>query len=277
MKIATLIFVFCTLTLMQQAMAFSSQDSVYDGKVQGIPLQHENVNNAGLHVPEKDIKAVTWATPAWLEFTQKDGQGVYHDLISAIFSMQGIKTNVIYAPWKRAVETVKDGIYDMTGGIEKSTEFYQSQYPVYEFDDLIIFKKGRIKWNGLESLKGKKGVWVRGYIEDADHPIKKYATGIEVSSHKNGLLFTDAGRADYFFTEKKALENYSKQIKGMDLSDYEIVNIKSGQLYFSFTKNERGKKIRELYDRGIEFLGQETINKIYTKWGLTAPVYDFKK
>lgn len=226
---------------------------------------------------ENPIEEITWVTDEWPEFTQKDGQGVYHEFIQAVFSNQGVKINVIYASWSRSVEGVEEGIYDMTGGLTENDGYYQSQYPVYEYDDLIVFKKNKMKCDGVESLMGKKGSWVRGYKRDYLDRLKKSASCIEVSTHKNGLMFIGADRADYFLTEKKALQNYSKQIEKMDMSKYEVVNIKTGQLYFSFPKNERGKKIRDMYDRGVESLDRETISRIYKKWGVNVPSYDLQK
>lgn len=219
--------------------------------------------------------SICWITEAWPKFTQEDGKGIYHDLVNAVYGTQNITVAVNYAPWKRAVETVKHGRCDMTGGIESSRDFHQSKYPVFEYRDLIVFKKERLDWNGLESLTGKSGVWVRGFInDDIDRPIKKFATGDEVTNFETALKMLNAGRSDYFIGEFQALKNFSKRVVGMDLSTFEIVDLASGQLYMSFPRNERGAKIRDIYDRGVEALGPIAITKIYEKWGLTAPVLD---
>jgi hypothetical protein len=109
-----------------------------------------------------DIRSICWITEAWPKFTQEDGKGIYHDLIRAIFATQNVQVEVTYAPWKRAVEMVKIGRCDMTGGIETSAKYHQSKYPIYEYRRVIVFQKGAFTWNGLESLLGKRGVWVRG-------------------------------------------------------------------------------------------------------------------
>lgn len=226
--------------------------------------------------PPRDIQNISWITEAWPEFTQEDGTGIYHDVINAIFSAYDLEIEVTYSPWKRAVDQVQAGNYDMTGGILKSDNFYQSKYPIYEYNDLVIFKKGAFEWEGIDTLKDKTGVWVRGYIdEEADRPILQIARGQELPSFEEVFLFFLKGRADYLLTEKEAFKNYSAQIEDFDQSQYEMIYFASGQLFFSFPKNERGLRIKDLYDRGVERLGQNTLNEIYEQWGLSAPIYEF--
>lgn len=229
-------------------------------------------DEVGYSASSDDYSTITWITEAWPDFTQEDGVGVYHDLINAIFSSQNVTLNVVYAPWTRAVSNVKQGICDMTGGIDKSDDFYQSEYPIYEYQDLIVFKKGTIDWEGLHSLKGKNGVWVKDYLEEsADRPIKEYATGIEIETFKSAVMFLHAGRADYLLSEKVAFHNHAKQIDDFEFADYDTVAITSGQLFFSFPRTERGKRMRDMYDRGYEALTRDEINTIYGNWDLTAP------
>ena len=221
---------------------------------------------------------VCWITEAWPNFTQKDGKGIYHDLVNAVFSTHNnVSVEVQYAPWKRAVENVKKGYCDMTGGIEKSADFHQSQFPLFEFNDLIVFKKGSIDWQGLSSLENKTGVWVRGFItEDSDRMIKQYARGMEANDFAQALRILDANRVDYMISGVQAFENFSKTIAGMNLTDYQTIIFKSGQLYMSFTKNNQGKYLRNLYDKGIKKLKMENIRRIYGKWKQKVPLLEIE-
>lgn len=235
-----------------------------------------NTNNTEItetETQDEEIKVVKWVTEAWPNFTQEDGVGVYHDLMRAIFASRDVELEVSYASWKRSLEDVKAGIKDMTGGLEPSDEFYQSKYPIWEKNDLIVFEKDSITWEGLESLVGKQGVWVRGYLSyDTETPVKEYAQGVEIETFENTIQFLLDQRADYLLTEAEALENHSKLVEGFNLDNYEIINIVSGQLYMSFPKTERGRKIRDIHDAGYEALTREEIKGIYSKWDLPAPL-----
>lgn len=219
-----------------------------------------------------DSRSVCWITESWPKFTQEDGKGVYHELVKAVFASQGIKVDIQYAPWKRAVENVRRGLCDMTGGIEPNQAYYQSKYPLFEFHNQIIFKKGTIDWKGPQSLEGKSGVWVRGSISKVtDSEILNHAEGYQTENYEQALRMLFRNRVGFLISGSLAFKNHMGLVEGMQIKDYDLVEYATGQLYMSFTKNEKGASLKKQYDQGIESLSGEKIQAIYRKWGLVAP------
>lgn len=126
---------------------------------------------------------------------------------------------------------------------------------------------------GLESLKGKRGVWVRGYFSNDDLKPEQIS-GIEVVDFISALEVLKVDRADYFIGGEAAMKNHALLVEDLDTFDFEIITLRKGYLYMSFPKTERGAIIRDAYDCGIERLTMQELSAIYEKWGEGFPVLE---
>src|SRR5690554_5285993 len=70
-----------------------------------------------------DIKAISVVAPEWEGFTNKDGSGLYWELLRAIYEPVGITVKTANVPWNRAMKMVtKYSVYNAIVGEDQDTE-----------------------------------------------------------------------------------------------------------------------------------------------------------
>jgi len=108
--------------------------------------------------------------------------------------------------------------------------------------------------------------------------IKHRLTGEEVEDRVSALKMVLFNRADYYFDNYEQLnDTIKKNDITFDMNDYRIEVIVSINLYMTFSSTERGKKIKDLYDKGIEQLFRTgELEEIYKKWKNEFPELDIK-
>ncbi|MBD3327484.1 hypothetical protein GF339_23065, partial [candidate division KSB3 bacterium] len=110
------------------------------------------------------ITEIHIVTPAWEEFTNEDGTGVWFEIVRAVYEPVGITMTYEFAPWKRAMEQVASAEADAFLGEYESETFLMPRYPLDVERTAVVFKKGTVPtWEGSPSLVGKNVVWLRGY------------------------------------------------------------------------------------------------------------------
>jgi ABC-type amino acid transport substrate-binding protein len=220
-------------------------------------------------IAEAEIKTVVWATPDWEGLTSSTG-GLFIERDRAAFKSVGVDVNVVYVPWKRAYKMVQTGEADMLGGVDKSSDFYQSSYISTRIREGVLVKN-EFDWDGLNSLKGKRGVWTIGYvdfIEDQEVVDAISSQFTEVSNGSSALKMLNANRADFYFGNFGDFEITLGEMSGsINESDFMMFPIIDIPLYMSFTRSEKGKEVKALYDQGIENLkATGELEAIYQKW-----------
>ena len=225
------------------------------------------------------IKQIKWATPEWENYTNKDGTGLYNEILQNIFEDEKINIRIIriYVPWKRAVMMVKNGTADITGADEPQAELLHSKHPVVQNKENVFFHKDRIRnWKGIESLKDKTGVWYMGYLDNQPPYIKEVLRGRGNSSRVAALKMVIFQRVDYYYDN---MDQMNTTIHNFDIpfhmEDYQIENIRTLSLYMLFNKTKKGEKLRQIFDDGIErLLRSGKLKKIFDKWNQDFPDYD---
>lgn len=227
------------------------------------------------------IKQVTWATPEWENYTNKDGTGLYNEILQNIFEDK--KTNIriirIYVPWKRAVVMVKSKKADFTGADEPQEALLHSMHPIVQNKENVFFHKDNVKnWTGIESLKDKYGVWYLGYLDYQPPYIKKVLTGRGNKSRSAALKMVIFKRADYYYDNMDQMKSTIKNVDvPVNMEDYRIENIRNLNLYMLFSKTKRGEAIRQIFDNGIERLFRSgKLKKIFDKWNQDFPAFDIQ-
>jgi polar amino acid transport system substrate-binding protein len=218
------------------------------------------------------MKEVLWHTPNdWEGYVNEEGKGLYVDLVHEVFSARHIRVKRETVPWKRALHNVQVGKADFTGGTSPIPGFYVSHQPLVQGWEVIFFRKGTIKRPVLDHLKGKKGVWPMGYIEEFPQDIKAKLQGGEIANREQGVRMILSGRADYYLDNLVQLADTLRSIT-FERDKFECGEIFSDTLYMLFTKNNRGRKLRDLYDQEIERLAKtDALKKIYAKWSFEVP------
>lgn len=197
-------------------------------------------------------------TPEWVLYTQKDGKGLYHDLWNRIFPPAGVTIKIWYMPFKRCETSLKqdpDSPYDAAAAAYAGEGVLVPRWHIGKDLISVIYVKGKItQWTGQEQLEGQRVAWQRGYELDKYGVITANTRVVEFNSLKEGLKILSRGRVDFLIGyQNTAREN----IRKMGLSDRLTMapDVISGlKYYLIFRNNEKGRKLAEIWDKGMERL-----------------------
>ncbi|MBU1249057.1 MAG: transporter substrate-binding domain-containing protein [Proteobacteria bacterium] len=224
---------------------------------------------------QDDIHTVTATGPSWDNFTNEDGTGLYHEILDKVFGLYGIKVERLYAPSNRAKELVAAGRADLMTCSELPVPgTVVASHPMYEGFYHAFFNKVRIgPWRGMESLRDKIVTARVSYYrtENFQVPVqlKEVQTGVA------GLGMVVLGRADFYVDDLNLIkESLAANTVDYQPEDYDIRPVGSRSYYPLFNTTDRGKRIMELFDRGMEtMIRSGELARIFKKWNFTIPVY----
>lgn len=224
--------------------------------------------------PEK-VTTIHVATPEWEDYTEKDGTGVYFDVLRAVYEPVGITLTYEIVPWKRAKEMVERNSADALLGEFYNKDLFMSRYPI-DFDETsVIFKKSKIgAWNGIQTLAGKTFVWLRGY----DYHVEPEIAGIqikwhEVDSTEQALKMLEKDRVDGYLDTTNEIEFYRDKLQ-LDAALYQIEPLWTRDLYIQFARTKNAERLLAIYDQRIpQLLADGTLKKFFEQRGLAFPAF----
>ncbi|MCP4352277.1 MAG: hypothetical protein GY795_43015, partial [Desulfobacterales bacterium] len=111
----------------------------------------------------EDIKTINIVTPSWKAQTNRDGTGLYFDIVRSVYEPVNIKMEYNFVPWARAEKMIKGKKADAMLCASEKKDRLTPKYPMIVENISALFRKENIKWEGLKSLNGKSAVWLRGY------------------------------------------------------------------------------------------------------------------
>ena len=224
---------------------------------------------------------VRHATAEWLNFTNRDGTGLYHELLREIFGDADLDVEVAYMPLNRAVSMVGSGEMDFTGGFTKDDRTFAT-HAIYETTYSVLYAADSdLDWSDPASLEGLRIVGPPTIAAEVDFQM----TELESRSQAARMLL--AGRADAYIDLHELIEDFVEtgnvadvdQVTGdssaMDVnpSDWQITQVDTSRLYILFADNERGRALRSLYDSGTEALYLSgRLDEIYGQYGIQTPM-----
>lgn len=222
-----------------------------------------------------DVKEMTWATPEWENLTQKDGKGLFNEIVFKAFEHSHIKVRQQLVPWKRADYLVKNNKADMYGGLDPTKEYPQSKYPISVIVEGVTFLPEVFgPWKGVESLDSKKGVWVSGYIDYINDSLKKHLKGIENNTRESALHMVEYKRVDYYFDNLDQTKDTFRNTQ-IDRSKYKTEIVSRIWLYMTFCNNKRGRFLKMKYDEGVEYLiNTNQLKPLYIKYDNEYPIIE---
>jgi len=159
-------------------------------------------------------------TAEWEYYTQKDGEGLYHELWKEIFESAGVKLNIQYRPFKRCEKIVRDAElkkFDAYAGGYPASGVIVPKWHIGVDLMTVISKKGAFtKWNGQASLANKKVAWVRGFELDKSGVVKVKVDLFEFSTLESALKMLVKGRLDYVLDYIQATRDMVKKLNFAD-------------------------------------------------------------
>lgn len=223
------------------------------------------------------IKEVVAVGPSWEGFTNRDGTGLYHEILNAVFALYNIKVVRQYVPSERGYDLVREGRADfMTCHDFVFPPLVLAKNPMYENAFHVFFSKARFPdWQGQESMRDSIVVWRIGYydIRNFDVPFNVR----EVKSGAAALGMVVLGRADFYVDDESFIrDSITKTTLLFDPAEFVNKPVGSRQYKPVFAMSERGARIMDLYDRGMEELYRRgELQRIFAKWGQPLPQYEF--
>jgi len=218
-------------------------------------------------VAEKSISVVC---TEWKGYTNRDGTGIYWDIVKAVYEPLGFKVRTQIYPWKRAEFMVELKQADALVG-----DYYYAEkdgkerlYPLWHLsveDPIIaIFRKDRHEIDSFNSLNDKTIIWMRGYDFDQIYLKNIRHQKREINSEAKGLNLIKFGRYDIFLDYRSNIEAASDKAD-IDLSFFETAIMKNGnKLYLNFSNTDNSRKLIQIYDRRIpELLKSGELKKIF--------------
>ncbi len=221
---------------------------------------------SAISVHSQQFEKLIWATPEWQNYTEKNGNGIYNEIINSIYSKRGIKIVVEYVPWKRALYMVENKTADMTGTDENLGNFMYSSLPVIASREKAFYDSSRIK--GIfssKNLPGLKGIWMRGYLENSS---LKGLEGYETDSRESAIKMLIAERVDYYLDNEFQM-NQALNLISYDKNRYKTSLVAELNLYFIFSNSERGQYFKKIFDYEYAVLKNKgLLKKIYIKYNM---------
>lgn len=231
-------------------------------------------------------QVVRYHTQEWENITNRDGTGLYHEIMEAIFTARGMEVETSYYPFKRSVANVKAGVADIAGGTyEDSDEFIKSRAPIWVYKGSVLFRKDLLPgWKGKETFLANLDQTVStldiGRVLDVD--IR------EVKSRKLGIKMMLDGRMKYYLDDHTVLLNIisgrgavgfegrdaPEELGDVDWSNYVVREVATRHWNMVFPNNDRGRRIRDIFDDGLKRLYHSgELRRMYQKWGLEPVMF----
>jgi ABC-type amino acid transport substrate-binding protein len=216
---------------------------------------------------------VLTASPYWQGFTSADGQGLYHDLMRAIFEPGGKSVRHVEVPAKRGIIMVREGSVDIyTCTSESATGLQLASEPMYEGEYHAIFRKSTFPdWDGAASMANRRVAWRLGYYATRD-----FAVPVQPSETYNGVEALERvvrGGADFYVDDLHLImESMKAYDANLDENEFRIESVGFRQYFPAFSDSARGQELRQTYEQGMRRLAEQgRLAPIYEKWNLPMP------
>lgn len=227
-----------------------------------------------------EIKTIRIATPSWEGQTNKDGTGLFFEIVRKVYEPAGIKMEFEIVPWKRATKMVKTDKADARLCVVKSSRKQLfPNYPLWVEYVAAVYKKEKIKeWEGVKTLEGKVLIWLRGYDWHKSSYLKDLKLKWnEIDDRKQAWGMLESGRVDCYIDALIDINNYFN-INKIDMTPFQVEVLWGDNSYVAFSITERSKKLIEIYDkRIIELFKSGELKKIFEKWNVRFSPDAWKK
>jgi len=223
---------------------------------------------------QTEIKEVLWVTDNWKGFTEKEGSGLYHEIIDAVFHSVNVKVKKQYVPFKRSLFLLENQKADFTGGIHASDSLILTDTILLKTHISIMYFKGKLNWQTKKDLKAYIGTWPQFYEKEfLTKARRKYINGFASTTRNIALTMLQNKKADYYLDATGLLLQQFKTLDNKQQKLYKIDKLEEVNLRMAFANSSRGKRIKVLYELGIQNLHKSgKLLDIYKKYQHVYPV-----
>jgi len=231
---------------------------------------------ASLAENQSGITEVVSTSPSWDTFTNRDGTGLYHEILREVFALYGVKVRHVYSKSGRSEELVAENVADMMTCDDKTTPpLVLGRYPLYVNSYYVFFKKDRIgPWKGVESLRGKEVLSQHTYYNQSNFPVPVDVKDVQSGEQALAMILLD--RSDFYVDDMTLIrQSIRLNTTPYDEKEFDIREVGKRSYHPIFNQTERGLKIMKMYDDGMLKLHKAgKLRPIYDKWGYQYPDFD---
>ena len=154
-------------------------------------------------------KKIILATDPWPPYYGPDleNQGYFTEISKSAFQRVGYQCDVVFVPWKRALEMAKLGKYDGVLGAfynDERTQWFTYSAPISETYIVFFTAKGKnIRYDSLKSLEPYKIGVINGYNYSEEFDTAAYLKKEVVHTVSQNIQKLMVGRIDLFIDSKE--------------------------------------------------------------------------
>lgn len=215
-----------------------------------------------------ELTSLEWPPYTGSELPQK---GASMAVVKAAFEAMDYDLKVRFLPWQRAVDQAKE---------EDAVAGYFPEYHAESLEEDFIFSDSigtgplglvertddPVEWSSLEDLSDHTIGTVSGYVNTAEfdamaedgelsvEPVTDDATNLrKVAGGRIPLAVIDSNVLEYLLSDE--LSNLKGEVQMNDKL------LEEKELFVAFTRNDKGERLAEVFNKGLEKIDQEKIMK----------------
>ena len=217
--------------------------------------------------PAHGVDTIRVSSEYWVDATNRDGSGLYWDIVRAVYEPAGVEVERRTVPYARSIREVMVTAKADAWVASYMDEVEGALYPQWHFDaDFVaaVYDPDRVgEVDGESSLRGHRVAWMRGYAYDDYLSVPVEAT--RVDDREGGLRMVQEGRIAFFIDAQVEVDAALKATGlGAVLDSATVLQL---PLYLGFDDTDRGRELRAIWDRRFpQLLKDGTISNLYRKW-----------
>ncbi len=200
-------------------------------------------------------------------------QGYAWDIFREAYHSMGYTINLKMRPWKRCLESVRQGNVDLVFPASWNNErdkIYDYSSEHINLATYVAFyqsKQGAKAWQGLKSLKGKKVALIRGYTHGSEFDLSKAFEKFEVDSLSQVVTMMKKRRVDVF-VGYQLVHGYQLKQMGKDTLFFTTKPFGFSKEHILTQKgSQRGIYLMDVFGEGKKKIDQNgKLKTIQNKW-----------
>ena len=226
-------------------------------------LEADNPNASIAKSALQKSKVIKLASGDWFPYTSSKREGgILEKVIDHAFETQGYSIKIDYFPWIRSAKLVEHSKYDATfpwyPNAEREEIFTISAIPLIHVETVMFYhEKVDFHWDHIADLSKYEIGGVPGYAS-TELLIKHGIDIVSATSMEENVYKLFRHRIEALPIERQVGLAMIKEITQDDSSTIRVSDkpIISKPMYMFFPKTERGEKLCEIFDKGLNTILQ---------------------
>ncbi|NRB37394.1 MAG: transporter substrate-binding domain-containing protein [Pseudomonadales bacterium] len=249
------------LTITGILFLFFATNSSHAGKIE-----------AGAETALPENTEITFSTEEWLDATNKDGTGLYWDILRAVYESEGFSVKHKIRTYADSVNELKNKAVDAVVGAyiyEIDSVIYPQNHFGVDIVQVIFLKNKNIQWTTIDTLRHQRVGWIQGYSYHDYLPgrITKTLKISRLDNRQQAFDLLRADKLDFYIDAKSDLSDFLDTNPVFVPTRYFREDILELKLYVAFSNNEKGREYADIFDRRFpELLRNGAIKALYDKY-----------